>query len=63
VTHTSASAVFCADYSIDSVATSDSGTYVHMYCDRPIGSDNTTITVVVDSIKMYHKISVVMLLI
>ena len=39
------SAVFRADYSIDSVTTSDSGTYTCIVT-NPIGSDNTTITVV-----------------
>ena len=40
------SAVFRADYSIDSVTTSDRGTYT---CNvtNPIGSDSTTITIVV----------------
>ena len=44
VDHTSTSAVFRADYSIDSVTTSDGGTYT---CNvtNPIGSDSTTITV------------------
>ena len=48
VDHTSTSAVFRADYSIDSVTTSDSGTYT---CNvtNPIGSDSTTITVIVIS--------------
>ena len=44
VDHTSTSAVFCADYSIDSVTTSDSGTYTCTVT-NPIGSDSTTITV------------------
>ena len=44
VDHTSTNAVFHADYSIDSVTASDSGTYT---CNvtNPIGSDSTTITV------------------
>ena len=46
VTYTSTSAVFRADYSIDSVTTSDSGTYTCTIT-NPIGSDNATITVVV----------------
>ena len=48
VDYTSTSAVFCANYSIDSVTTSDSGTYT---CNvtNPIGSDSATITVVVIS--------------
>ena len=44
VNHTRSSAVFHADYSIDSVTTSDSGTYT---CNvtNPIGNDKTTIKV------------------
>ena len=44
VTYNDNSAVFHADYSIDSVTTSDSGTYT---CNvtNPIGSDSATITV------------------
>ena len=44
VDHTKSSAVFRADYSIDNVTTSDSGTYT---CNvtNPIGNDNTTIKV------------------
>ncbi|XP_065904647.1 hemicentin-1-like isoform X2 [Dysidea avara] len=45
VTHTSTSAVFRADYSINSVTTSDSGTYTCTVT-NPIGSDSNTITVV-----------------
>ena len=45
VTHDSTSAVFLADYSINNVATSDSGTYTCTVT-NPIGSDNKTITVV-----------------
>ena len=44
VDHTSTSAVFRADYSIDSVTTSDSGTYTCTVT-NPIGSDSITITV------------------
>ena len=46
VTYTDTSAVFRANYSIDSVTTSDSGTYT---CNvtNPIGSDSATITVTV----------------
>ena len=46
VDYTSTSAVFRADYSIDNVTTSDSGTYT---CNvtNPIGSDSATITVAV----------------
>ena len=46
--HTNAMAVFRVDYSIDSVTTSDSGTYT---CNvtNPIGSDSATITVNVTS--------------
>ena len=46
VDYTSTSAVFRADYSIDSVTTSDSGIYTCTVT-NPIGSDSTTITVVV----------------
>ena len=46
VDYTSTSAVFRADYSIDNVTTSDSGTYTCTVT-NPIGSDSTTITVVV----------------
>ena len=46
VNHTNTSAVLRADYSIDSVTTSDSGTYT---CNvtNPIGSDSATITIIV----------------
>jgi len=44
VTHTNTSAVFRADYSINSVTTSDSGTYTCTVT-NPIGSDSETITV------------------
>ena len=46
VTHTNSSAVFRADYSINSVATSDSGAYTCTVT-NPIGSDSETITVTV----------------
>ena len=46
VDYTSTSAVFHANYSIDSVTTSDSGTYTCTVT-NPIGSDSTTITVTV----------------
>ena len=48
VNYTSTSAVFHANYSIDSVTTSDSGVYICTIT-NPIGSDSTTITVVVIS--------------
>ena len=44
VTYTNTMAVFRADYSIDSVTTSDSGTYTCTVT-NPIGSSNVTITV------------------
>ena len=44
VTYDDNSAVFRADYSIDSVTTSDSGTYTCSVT-NPIGSDSATITV------------------
>ena len=46
VDHTSTNAVFHANYSIDNVTTSDSGTYTCTVA-NPIGNDNTTITVAV----------------
>ena len=46
--HTNTSAVFRANYSIDSVTTSDSGTYACIVT-NPIGSDSAVITVVVFS--------------
>ena len=46
VDYTSTSAVFRANYSIDSVTTSDSGTYTCTVTNS-IGSDSTIITVVV----------------
>ena len=46
VDYTSTSAEFRADYSIDSVTTSDNGTYACTVT-NPIGSDSATITVVV----------------
>ena len=48
VDYTNTSAVFRADYSIDNVTTSDSGTYTCTVT-NPIGSDSTTIMVVIDS--------------
>ena len=44
VTHTDTSAVFHANYSINNVTTSDSGTYTCTVT-NPIGSDSETITV------------------
>ena len=46
VTHTNTSAVFHANYSINSVTTSDSGAYTCTVT-NPIGSDSETITVTV----------------
>ena len=46
VFYTSTSAVFRADYSINSVNTSDSGTYACTVT-NPIGSDSAMITIVV----------------
>ena len=48
VTYTSTSAVFRADYSIDSITTSDSGTYTCTVT-NPIGSDSAMITVIITS--------------
>ena len=47
VNYTSTSAVFRADYSIDSVTTSDSGTYTCTVT-NPIGSNSAIITVIVN---------------
>ena len=49
VDYTNARAVFRADYSINSVTTSDSGTYTCNVA-NPIGSDSTTITVTVSKL-------------
>ena len=49
VDYTSASAVFLANYSIDSVTSSDSGTY-SCTVTNPIGSNSATITVVVSKL-------------
>ena len=46
LTHTNTNALFRADYSINSVTTSDSGTYTCTVT-NPIGSDSETITVTV----------------
>ena len=51
VDYTSTSAVFCANYVIDNVTTSDSGTY-KCTVTNPIGSDNATITVVTSKLIM-----------
>ena len=48
VDYTNTSAVFRADYSINSVTASDSGTYTCTVT-NPIGSNSATITVVVNS--------------
>ena len=46
VTHTNTSAVFRADYRINSVTTSDSGTYT-CTATNPIGSDSKNIAVII----------------
>ena len=46
--YTGITAVFRAGYSIDSVTTSDNGTYTCTVT-NPIGSDSATITVVITS--------------
>jgi len=53
VTHNSTTAEFCSDYSINSVTTSDNGTYTCAVA-NPIGSDNETIRV--DVIGKYVRI-------
>ena len=45
VDYTNTSAVFRTNYSIDSVTSNDSGTYICTVT-NPIGSDNATITVI-----------------
>ena len=56
VNHTNTSAVFRADYYIDSVTASDSGTYTCTVT-NPIGSDSAIIRVVVTSIrKCLHSV-------
>ena len=52
VEYTSTSAVFCADYSIDSVTASDNGTYTCTVT-NPIGSNSTTITVIISKSMIY----------
>ena len=52
VNYTSTSAVFHADYSIDNVTTSDSGTYTCTVT-NPIGSDSTTITAVISELQIW----------
>ncbi|XP_065903440.1 uncharacterized protein [Dysidea avara] len=57
VTHTNTSAVFRADYSIDNITTSDSGTYTCTVT-NPIGTDNKAIIVVViDAAESFHIVS------
>ena len=58
VTHTNTSAVFRTDYSINSVTTSDSGTYTCTVT-NPIGSDSETITVIVGELCLYTIASTV----
>ena len=55
VDYTSTSAMFRADYSTDNATTSDSGTYTCTVT-NPIGSDSTTITVVVSKLLIQLKI-------
>ena len=49
ITYNANSAVFRADYSIDSVTTSDSGTYTCTVI-NPIGTASATITVVISKL-------------
>ena len=60
VDYTNTSAVFRADYSINSVTTSDSGTYTCTVT-NPIGSDSTTIAVVATGMCMYDNINIVLI--
>ena len=53
VNHTSTSAVFHADYSIDTITTHDNGTYTCTVA-NPIRSDNASITVIVISKKLMY---------
>ena len=57
VDHTSTSAVFRAEYSIDSVTTSDNGTYTCTVTNF-IGSDSTIITVIVSGMNVHMIILV-----
>ena len=57
VDYTSTSAVFRANYSIDSVTTSDSGTYTCTVT-NPIGSDSTSFTVAVGKLLIQLKIMI-----
>ena len=65
--YTNTNAVFRADYSIDSISTSDNGTYTCTVT-NPIGNDSATITVVISELlfhcittKLYHmKLQTVM---
>ena len=56
MTHTDTNAVFRAIYSINSVTTSDSGTYTCTVT-NPIGSDSETITVNVGGKSDYYYTS------
>jgi len=56
LTHTNTSVVFRADYSINNVTTSDSGTYTCTVT-NPIGSDSKTITVIVGELCLYTVIA------
>ena len=53
VNHTSTSAVFRADYTIDIVTLDNNGTYTCTVA-NPIGSDSSTIAVT--PVGMYHKV-------
>ena len=59
VTHTRASAVFQADYTINSVITGDSGTYTCTVTNL-IGSDSETITVNVIGMLYVYRCSILM---
>ena len=54
--HTSTNAVFRANYFIDSITTSDSGTYTCTVT-NPIGSDSATIMIVaVGKLSIYNRL-------
>ena len=55
VDHTNTSAVFRADYTIDSVSTSDSGLYTCTIT-NPLGSDSATIAIINAGMCLYTQV-------